>query len=289
MKRAALTLLVTPSLLCLGGVLGGCSSLEEKLVFPGAASQGQAYATLPPSGDYELIALRTKDGTGIVAQFGGALDPGGRPAADAARAPTVIFFYGNGAFAAQLAPEFYNLRRLGANVLIPEYPGYGMSGGKPSERGFYAAADAAYDYLQARPGIDRERIVAAGWSLGSAVAVDLASRRKVAALFTVSAFTTVIDVAHALQPWMPVSLILRSRFDNISKIPAITCPILIIHGERDELVPPYMAGRLAAAARSKVTSYTVVGGGHNDVFSVGGEALWNTVKGFLDAATQGRN
>ena len=193
---------MSTSLVCLGGILGGCSSLEEKLIFPGAASQGQPYAMIAPSSDYELIPLETADGTRIVAQFGRALGSAGEPAADAEHEPTVIFFYGNGAFAAQMANEFSHFRRIGMNVLIPEYPGYGMSGGRPSERAFYSAADTAYDYLQRRPGIDHGRIVAAGWSIGSAVAIDLASRRKVAALVAVSAFTTLPGVAHALQPWM---------------------------------------------------------------------------------------
>jgi len=284
MRRAALIAAMSASLLCLGGILGGCRSLEEKLIFPGAASQGQPYAAIPPSKDYELIPLVTSDGTRIVAQFGGALDSLGQPAADAGRAPTVIFFYGNGAFAAQMGLEFWNLRRLGVNVLIPEYPGYGMSGGKPSERGFYAAADAAYDYLQRRPGIGHGRIVAAGWSLGAAVAVDLAARRGVVALIAINAFTTLPAVAHALEPWMPVSLVIRSRFDNIQKIPAVTCPLLLIHGDRDELVPPTMTGELARAAPGRVTTFTVEGGGHNDVFAAGGDGLWKAVRIFLDAA-----
>ena len=277
-------LLATAALSCLGGILGGCDSLERILVFPGADSQGRPDAVIPPSSDYELIALQTRDGTRIVAQFGRALGPAGEAAAGLGAAPTVIFFYGNGAYAAQMGAEFGHFRRLGMNVLLPEYPGYGMSGGRPSEAGCYEAADAAYDYLQRRPGIDRGRIVAAGWSMGSAVAVDLASRRKVAALVTVSAFTTMPDVARALQPWAPVSLLIRSHFDSITKIAAVTCPILIVHGSRDEIVPPIMAGRLAAAARVKVASYTVAGGGHNDVFAAGGDALWESVRRFINAA-----
>jgi|CZKI01.1.fsa_nt_gi fermentation-respiration switch protein FrsA (DUF1100 family) len=277
-------LLASAALSCLGAILGGCDSIEKSVVFPGADSQGRPDAVIPPGGDYELVPLRTRDGTTIVAQFGRALGPAGGPAEDVKGAPTVIFFYGNGAYAAQMGAEFSRFRRLGMNVLLPEYPGYGMSGGKPSERGCYEAADAAYDYLHRRPGIDRGRIVAAGWSMGSSVAIDLAGRRKVAALVTVSAFTTLPDVARALQPWLPVSLIIRSRFDSIGKIPAVTCPILIVHGSRDEIVPPAMAAKLAAAARTRVVSYTVAGGGHNDVFAVGGDELWESVRGFISAS-----
>ena len=91
---------------------------------------------------------------------------------------------------ARCQKSFEGLRRLGVNVLIPEYPGYGMSDGRASERGCYAAADVAYDYLARRPDIDRAQIIVAGHSLGGAVAVDLASRRHVAALITLSTFTS---------------------------------------------------------------------------------------------------
>jgi fermentation-respiration switch protein FrsA (DUF1100 family) len=177
-----------------------------------------------------------------------------------------------------MATEFDRFRRLGANVLIPDFPGYGMSGGRPSEKGFYATADAAYDYLLSRPDVDRDRIVAAGWSMGAAVAIDLASRRKVERLVTISAFTTLPAAAHSLVPWLPTSLIVRSRFDNIGKIPRVTCPIFIAHGTIDNLVPPGMADELAAAAKRKAVVYRVVGGGHNDVFYVGGDSLWGAIR-----------
>lgn len=267
--------------LILGALAGGCRPLEEAFVFPGASSQGQPYALLPPSPDYQILALKTQDGTPIAAQFGGPLDPQGRPATPKGSEPTVIFFYGNGAYAAGMAPEFRHLRLLGANALIVEYPGYGMSGGRPAEKAFYAAADAAYDYLERQPGIDRSRIVSAGWSMGGAVALDLAARRRVAGLILVNAFTTLPATARALQPWLPTSLVLSSRFDNLAKIPSITCPILIAHGDRDEIVPPRMSGELEAAARAKVHSLTIEGAGHNDIFEKGGDVLWPAVAALI--------
>jgi hypothetical protein len=233
---------------------------------------------LPPGGDYELIPLKTADGTRIIAEFGGALTRGGKPAADPGHAPTVIFFYGNGSCVAYMAEEFWRFRQMGANVIMPDYPGYGMSGGKPSEKGFYAAADAVYDYAANRPGIDPSRIVAVGWSMGGAVAIDLAARRKVAALETVSAFTTLPAVARTVTPWLPVTWILRSRFDNLAKIGSVTCPIFIAHGTLDQIVPPAMAGQFAAAARGKVVPFMVEGAGHNDVFETGGDALWTAMR-----------
>jgi uncharacterized protein len=253
------------------------------LVFPGSATQGLAGATLPPSPDYELIPLQTADGTRIIAEFGGALGRDGKRASETLHAPTVIFFYGNGACAATMAVEFWRFRQMGANIIMPDFPGYGMSGGKPSEKAFYAAADAVYDYVNQRPGIDRDRIVAVGWSMGGAVAIDLANRRKVAALETISAFTSLPAVAHTVTPWLPVKWILRSRFDNLAKIPNITCPVFIAHGTQDRIVPPAMAGQLAAATREKVTPFMVEGAGHNDIFDTGGSALWEAIRAPLFA------
>jgi uncharacterized protein len=278
MKRSRAPVVVAIALLCLAGIVEVRASLEAKFIYPGAASQGRSDLVVPPSADYELVPLQTRDGTRIVVQFGWALDSRGEKMSDPGTQPTVIFFYGNGACLAYMGEEFNAFRRLGANALMVEFPGYGMSGGKPSEKGFYAAADAAYDYVLHRPDIDHGRIVAAGWSMGAAVALDLASRRKVSSLVLVNAFTTLPAVSHALMRWFPTSLIIKSRFDNLAKIPAVTCPILIAHGTRDELVPPAMSGQLAAAAKSGVTSYDVIGGGHNDVFAVGGKPLWEAIR-----------
>jgi pimeloyl-ACP methyl ester carboxylesterase len=284
MNQSRTPLVVATALICLVGIVEVRASLESKFIYPGASSQGRPDAIVPPSGDYTLAPLQTRDGTRIIAQFGPALDPRGERSLDPGMRPTVIFFYGNGACLASMGEEFNVFRRLGVNVLIPEYPGYGMSGGKPTEKGLYAAADAGYDYLMQRPDLDHGRIVAAGWSMGAAVALDLASRRKVSSLILVSAFTTLPEVAQALVRWFPTSLIIRSRFDNLAKIPSITCPILIAHGTRDELVPPAMADRLVAAAKSRVTLYRVVGAGHNDVFASGGDGLWEAIAVALVAA-----
>jgi len=281
MRRFRNPLLVVVALLCAAGMVELRASMEGMFIFPGAATQGRADSIVPPGGDHEIVALQTRDGTRIVALFGGALDPRGGHTLVAGRRPTVVFFYGNGACLASMGDVFEGFRRLGVNVLMPEYPGYGMSGGKPGEKAFYAAADAAYDYVAQRPGTDHDRIVAAGWSMGSAVAIDLASRRKVSSLVVVSAFTNMPAVARALVKWFPTSLIIRSRFDSLAKMPLVGCPVFIAHGTRDELVPPSMSGKLAEAAKTEVTSYKVVGGGHNDVFGVGGRPLWEAIEGFI--------
>jgi uncharacterized protein len=256
-------------------------SIQNSLIFPGASTQGQRDAILLQGSGNELLALRAKDGISIAALFGEALQADGQPLADVRDRPTVIFFYGNGACMAYSTDEFDHLRRLGANVIIPDYEGYGMSGGKPSESGCYAAADAAYAYLLGRKDIDSRKIVAMGWSLGGATAIDLASRQPVAELITVSAFTSMHDMAHLTIPWLPTSLLVKYRFDNLSKLPTISCPILIVHGTDDELIPFAMAARLAAAAKGSVRRINIQGAGHNNVFDVGGNELWSQIGEFL--------
>lgn len=260
--------------------LSGCS-IERQAIFPGAATLGSPSATLPQSSDYELVTLKTKDGTRIVAQFGTAR---GAPAdiAPGERPPTVLYFYGNGSSLANSADIFNELRQRGANVLVTEYPGYGMSQGKPNEPAFYAAADAAYDFLAGRPEVDAKKFIAMGWSMGAGVAIDLASRRPMAGVITVSAFTTLPKVAKKVTPWLPVSLLLRSRFDNETKIASLHCPILLLHGTADTLVPASMADELAAAASSgSARVQKIPGAGHNDVFFAGGAAMWNSIADFI--------
>jgi uncharacterized protein len=256
-------------------------SIQDSYIFPGASTQGQRDAEVTQGFNNELLSLRAADGTRIAALFGIALRPDGQPLADSAHRPTVIFFYGNGSCMAYSTDLFDHIRRLGANVIIPDFEGYGMSGGKPSESGCYAAADAAYDYLLGRPDVDAKKIVPMGWSLGGAAAIDLASRRPAAGLVTISAFTNLREMARRFVPWMPMSLILKYRFDNVSKLAGISCPILIVQGMRDELIPPKMAGELAAVAKGKVTRFDVPDAGHNDVFEVGGQELLNQIGEFL--------
>jgi fermentation-respiration switch protein FrsA (DUF1100 family) len=100
-------------------------------------------------------------------------------------------------------------------------------------------------------------------------------------VITISAFTSLSDMARQVVGWFPVSFILKYRFDNLGKLAGITCPILIVHGTQDELVPFGMAKRLAESAKGNVQRYNVQGAGHNDVFDVGGEELKDRVGQFI--------
>ena len=177
--------------------------------------------------------------------------------------------------------EVRKFRKLGANVLAPDYCGYGMSAGKPSEASFYATADACWQHLMSRDDIDKTKIVAAGWSIGAAVAIDLASREPVAGLATFSAFTSMTDMGRALLPWLPTSLLLSHRFESERKLREIDVPTLIVHGRGDRIIPFAMSERLAKLAKGRVTTLWLETD-HNDLFDLGGDAILPALKHFLD-------
>ena len=246
------------------------SQLQESLLFPGTGTQGQKSAVIHPfkAGGEMLLHLTSADGTNLVARFAPARLPDGTADPDANTRPTLIFFYGNGMSAADCAgfAEWFP-KALGVNLVIPDYPGYGMSGGAASERSFRAAEDAIYDRLLAMPEVDPKQLIPVGWSLGGGSAVDLASRRPVAGLMTFSAFTSVRAMGREMLPWLPTSLVVRHEFDNAAKLPSITAPTFVAHGRSDGTIPFTMRDQLAAAAGGPVTTFSN-DAGHNDFFDV---------------------
>jgi fermentation-respiration switch protein FrsA (DUF1100 family) len=127
---------------------------------------------------------------------------------------------------------------LGLNVLSIDYRGFGESDGSPSEAGLYRDASACYNYLTVRMHVPPEKIVIYGFSLGSGVAVDLASRGKVAgALIIEASYTSILDVAQRNYPYVPVKLAMRNRFNSIDKINRVSIPTLFVHSSVDEVIP----------------------------------------------------
>jgi uncharacterized protein len=257
-------------------------SVQARLIFPGASTQGDPDAEVRPCDGTELVRIKTKHGDTIVALYGGAVLPNGQPDLRAADRPTMIFFYRNEMCLKYAAPQLEEFRRLGVNVLIPEYVGYGMSSGSASEKGCEATAVAAYDYLVAERKVDPDRIIAAGWSLGSAVAIELASQKKVGGLIAFSSFTSGAEMGRRILPFVPVSLLLRHRFDNIHKIAKVTCPTLIGHGRWDRITPFAMGEELAAKAGGPVTTLWIDHADHNDFFEVGGKKIDQAIEAFAE-------
>jgi uncharacterized protein len=189
------------------------------------------------------------------------------------RAPVLVFFHGNGELIDFLPYEFQAPREWGMGILLVEYPGYGRSGGSPSQTSVTAGVLAAHDWLALQPSIDGRRVVAYGRSLGGGAAAILAAQRGAAALVLESTFTSVTSFAHRF--WIPEFAIL-DPFDNLSAVQTFRGPVLVLHGEQDELIPPTHAKALAqVSTRSELHLLTC---GHNDC-----ERPWGLVRKFLAA------
>jgi len=281
-RRRGLKLLVALALIPVV-LLAMLFGLQADLIFPGSQRQGDPSTVVKPKADQELVTLQTKHGDRVVALFAPALMPDGKPHPRASACPTLLYFYGNAMSLSDAVDQVEHFRRLGANVMTPDYVGYGMSGGKPSESGCQSTADAALAHLLKRKDIDPTKIIAAGWSLGAAVAIDLASRSNVAGLISFCTFTSMGDMARRTLPYVPASILLRHRFENLSKIAKVKCPILIGHGRRDTLIPHSMSDQLAKACKVPSMRFSVDEAGHNDFFSVGGEQVLDSMRTFLRA------
>jgi fermentation-respiration switch protein FrsA (DUF1100 family) len=176
--------------------------------------------------------------------------------------------------------HYAGLRQLGLNLLAFDYRGYGESGGVPSESGLYRDADAAYWYLTKERGVPASRIIIFGHSLGSAVAVDLASRVPSAALIVEGALTSATDRGQELYPYIPVRWIAASRFSSLDKIGRVTVPKLFLHATEDEVIPLAHGRRLYdAAPQPKI--FVELRGGHGDAFDVDSARYFGSIANFL--------
>ena len=225
---------------------------EHWLVFvPATAAERWADK---PAWEIEDVALTTADGTLLHAWWWPAHHEN----------EALLFLHGNGGNLTDCRDMFCRLRSaLDMPLLIVDYPGYGKSGGTPSEQGCYQAADAAYDWLRERE-IPARDIVLFGDSLGGGVAVELASRRDCRALVVVKTFTRLPDVGSHLYPILPVRWLMRHHFDSLSRIGQCQRPVLVAHGTADTFVPFELGQRLYEAANEPKLFVPLEGGVHDD-------------------------
>jgi len=197
----------------------------------------------------------------------------------------VLFCHGNGGNVAYWSDVLFNLySQVGVSALLFDYRGYGRSEGSPSEAGLLLDARAARQWLAQRAGIPESEVVLMGRSLGGAVAVDLAAADGARALVLESTFTSLPDLAAYHYPWLPVRLLIRTKFDSLAKIRAYRGPLLQSHGTADDIVPYRFGLRLFEAANDPELNVprqfvTIPQGGHNEL---PGRAYYLTLAKFLD-------
>jgi uncharacterized protein len=247
------------ALLGYGGFVGMLAWAEGRLVFPVLP---ETRRLAPPAVGLDLHPVRvttvTTDGVHLV----------GWVMASNTGAPWILIFHGNaGNIGDAGRPEHYALlRNLGLNVLTFDYRGYGESEGTPTEAGLYRDADAAFGFLRDSLRAPPSRIWIFGHSLGSAVAVDLASRVEAAGLIVEGAFTSAPDVAHYAYRLVPVRLIMRNRFASDEKIVRVAMPKLFLHARADRVIPLVLGRRLYERAAGPKTFVQLMGG--HDAFLV---------------------
>jgi uncharacterized protein len=176
---------------------------------------------------FEDLRLQSADGTRVQVWYHGARTG----------YPTIVYFHGNGGHLGGRADYFNLLSGAGFGVLALSYRGYGSSEGRPSELGFYQDARATLEYATQALSIPPQQIVLYGESIGTGVAVQMATEFPIGALVLQSPYTSIEALAKDSYPWLPVRLLLKDRFDSISKIERINAPLLVFHGEKDSIVP----------------------------------------------------
>jgi fermentation-respiration switch protein FrsA (DUF1100 family) len=151
--------------------------------------------------------------------------------------------------------------------LIIDYRGYGKSSGKITEKGLYNDAEAAYRFLRNEKKFSGQQIIVYGRSIGSGIAVDLASRVDLQGLVLEAAYSSLIKLAQEKAPFLIPSWWLKFRFNNLVKIDSVKCPVLFIHGSNDSLIPPSHSQALFNRFMGKKEIAIIEGGSHNDLDS----------------------
>jgi uncharacterized protein len=193
--------------------------------------------------------------------------------------PTLLYFHGNGANALNRASRIKMIQESGFGVFYLNNRGYGGSGGRPTEESNVADAIAAYHYLSGL-GVPGNRIVAYGESLGSGQAVRLAAARPVAAVVLEAPLTSTLDVARTTCFWLPLDLLIADTYSNERNIRSVSAPVLILHGERDAVIPAEMGWRVYRAANKPKRIELFPRGTHDDLFDHG---AWDKTRTFLAA------
>ena len=200
----------------------------------------------------------------------------------------LLFFHGNAGNISHRLDSIQIFRQLGLSVFIFDYRGYGQSTGKPSEKGTYLDAIAAYEYLVRERSVNPDHLIYFGRSLGGAVASHLAVKHPPKALILESTFTSAPDMASRLFPIFPMRWLTRFSYSNIDNIKSIHCPVLIVHSPEDDIIP-YDLGRKLYEAANEPKQFLQIHGGHNEGFFLSGKTYIEGLEHFLKSLNSSGN
>jgi pimeloyl-ACP methyl ester carboxylesterase len=254
--------------------------LEAAMTFhPVRLSADQRVA--PPAGAEE-VWFNAKDGTRLHGWYFASQRN--------ERIATIIYFHGNGGNISNVGWLGASLVKRGFNVLLFDYRGYGLSSGATlDEAALYSDGEAAWDFVVNEKKAAPETVVLYGQSLGTAIATETATRRKTGALILESGFSSASSLADTAVPWLPRLLhgLGRNRFESARKLEFLRIPVLVSHGEPDEVIPTTEGRKLFAAVNEPKRLLIVPGAGHN-VFGSAGTAYLDQLEEFIHRATESR-
>ncbi len=249
--KSALAVIALYGLLVLATYL-----LQRRLIyFPDTQRISPASVNLP---DVEERTLQAPDGEKVLVWYGRA-KPG---------YPTLLYFHGNAGSFEFRQERIRRYMARGIGMYMMTYRGFGGSTGVPSERANVADARLAYDSLRA-DGVAAEDIIVYGESLGSGIAVQIAAEKPVGGIILDAPYTSLVDVAETVYPYLPARLLMTDRYETLTYIGRVTAPLLILQGERDEIVPISMGRAVFAAANEPKTMKTFPEAGHSDHWNFG--------------------
>ena len=249
-----------------GPLLAGTAIYLAVAAFAPLAARSMIY--FPQYGSHRepegLVKIRAADGNDVTVLH----LP--NPSADF----TIWFFHGNAEDLGDVEPMLRALRDSGFAVFAHDYPGYGSSTGRPSERSLYASAREARRYLRETLGVSADRTLLLGRSLGGGPAVQMATEERMGGLVLQSTFVSAFRVV-TRWPLLPFD-----QFKNLAKIRRIGCPLLVMHGQADEVIPLWHGEKLFAKARDPKRQLWVAGARHNDFTAVAGRTYFETLRDF---------
>ena len=234
----------------------------------GAARMLQRRLIFHPDDRHPIPSLRIPGLRAISAGTQDSLDPAAWYVPASQSLPTVAYLHGNAGTIGDREGRMAAFARAGIGILMVEYPGYGGEPGTPSEKGLLEVGRGALDFLE-RSGVPSPGVFLYGESIGTGVATRLATEREVSGLILESPYTSILDIARQMVPWLPVRLLLSDRFEQLSLIAMVHAPLLVLQGALDRVIPPAMGQAVFAAANQPKRLWVAPQGGHNDLAAFG--------------------